>query len=71
MFFMTASTIEGQKGSTYDCSVRIPNREVLEVFEISIQKWVSRKFGIERDKYQHFISELLAGNLEKFSICLK
>jgi hypothetical protein len=64
--YLTAETIKQGRASTYNCDLRIPNREVLEVFEVSIMQWVSNKFNIEPNEYNAFINELLAGKIDVF-----
>ena len=69
--YLTATTIEEAKGGAYRCYARIPNKEVLEVFETSIIQWINNKFNIEINQYNAFIEELLEGDIESFTANLK
>ncbi|OYZ38669.1 MAG: hypothetical protein B7Y25_00130 [Alphaproteobacteria bacterium 16-39-46] len=69
--YLTASSVETPRGGTYRCDVHIPNREVLEVFEISTTQWLSQKFKIEVDEYDAFLNDLLKGDINTFTQKLK
>ncbi|HQS83995.1 MAG: hypothetical protein B7Y25_03570 [Alphaproteobacteria bacterium 16-39-46] len=57
--------------TTYNCEVKIPNREVRSVFSGSLQKWISKKFNIDVKDYNAFLNDLLKGNVETFTQKLK
>ena len=57
--------------TTYNCDVKIPNREVKSIFSGSIQKWISQKFNIDVKDYNAFLNDLLKGNVEIFMQKLK
>ncbi|HQS83458.1 MAG: hypothetical protein B7Y25_01740 [Alphaproteobacteria bacterium 16-39-46] len=57
--------------TTYNCDVKIPNREVRSVFSGSLQKWISQKFNIDVNEYNAFLNDLLKGNVETFTQKLK
>ncbi len=69
--YLTADSIENSMGGTYRCTVHIPNREVLEVFEVSTLQWVSQKFNIDVDEYDAFLNDLLKGDIKSFIQKLK
>lgn len=64
--YLTVESAEQGKGGTYNCLVRIPNKEILEIFEISAVQWLSSKFKIEVNEYNDFANDLIAGNVELF-----
>ncbi|HQS85126.1 MAG: hypothetical protein B7Y25_08650 [Alphaproteobacteria bacterium 16-39-46] len=57
--------------TTYNCEVKIPNREVRSVFSGSLQKWISKKFNIDVNDYNAFLNNLLKGNVDAFTQKLK
>ena len=69
--YLTAKEITQGRAATYNCVVRIPNKEVLEVFELSILQWLKNKFNIEPTEYNDFMNAFLAGDLEFFFLKLK
>ena len=70
--YLTAESAErNDDGVTYNCSVKIPNKEVRGVFTGSLQKWLAHKLGIAPDIYREFIGNLLRGNIEIFVQQLK
>ncbi|HQS85008.1 MAG: hypothetical protein B7Y25_04530 [Alphaproteobacteria bacterium 16-39-46] len=69
--YLTAERVETAFGGTYACDVRIPNREILEIFEISVMQWVRSKFNIEISEYNAFVNGLLQGNIIEFTRKLK
>ncbi len=69
--YLTASTIENAQAGTYKCDVRIPNKEVREVFEVSSMAWIAQKFNIDGNDYNAFLNDLLKGDVETFTQKLK
>ncbi|OYZ36356.1 MAG: hypothetical protein B7Y25_07680, partial [Alphaproteobacteria bacterium 16-39-46] len=57
--------------TTYNCEVKIPNREVRSVFSGSLQKWIAQKFNIDVNDYNAFLNDLLKGNVDAFTQKLK
>ena len=64
--YLTTETVESGRAGTYDCTVRIPNKEVSEVFEASMMQWLVNKFNIETTEYNAFINELLEAKIDNF-----
>ena len=69
--YLTVADLEQGKSGMYNCMVRIPNREILEIFEVSAVQWLSSKFKIEVNEYNDFINDFVAGNVELFISKLK
>eukprot|EP01035_Chromulina_nebulosa_P020386 gene20386-26456_t len=69
--YLTATEITQGRAATYNCVVRIPNKEVLEVFEFSILQWLKNKFNIEFSEYNDFMNAFLKGDLTLFLLKLK
>ncbi len=69
--YLTAERVENAKGGTYACDVRVPNREILEIFEISVMQWIRHKFNIQINEYNSFINDLLQGHILEFTQKLK
>ncbi|MBS0185343.1 MAG: AAA family ATPase [Proteobacteria bacterium] len=69
--YLTANSIQNEKAGMYRCNVRIPNREVQEVFEISSMSWISQKLKIEMNEYNAFLDYLLKGDIDVFTQKLK
>ncbi|MBS0185528.1 MAG: PD-(D/E)XK nuclease domain-containing protein, partial [Proteobacteria bacterium] len=69
--YLTTNAIESAKAGMYRCSVRIPNREVQEVFEVSSMAWIAKKLKIDMNEYNAFLDDLLKGYIDVFSKKLK
>ena len=69
--YLTAERSLENDDTTYNCDVKIPNREVRGVFTGSLQKWIAKKFNIEVNEYNAFLDDLLKGNVETFTQKLK
>ncbi len=69
--YLTAERSLENDDTTYNCDVKIPNREVRGVFTGSLQKWIAKKFDIEMNDYNAFLDDLLKGNVETFTQKLK
>ena len=69
--YLTASSIENGKAGMYRCEVRIPNKEVREVFEVSSMDWISQKLKVDMNEYNAFLDDLLKGDVETFTQKLK
>ena len=69
--YLTANSIENAKAGMYRCDVRIPNKEVQEVFEVSSMAWISQKLKIDMNEYNAFLDDLLKGNIDAFTQKLK
>jgi hypothetical protein len=64
--YLTTKTVENGRAGTYDCTVRIPTKEISEVFEASMIQWLINKFNIETTEYNAFINELLEAKTDDF-----
>jgi hypothetical protein len=51
---------------SYQCRVRLPNLEVKSLY-VRYLKWWSSKFTDSKERYNHFITNLLMGNVEVFT----
>ena len=69
--YLTVERSFENEDTTYNCDVKIPNREVKSIFSGSIQKWISQKFNIDVKDYNAFLNDLLKGNVEIFMQKLK
>ena len=69
--YLTPDKVTSNEGITYNCEVRIPNREILGIFETSTVQWVSHKLDLQVDTYTAFIRQLLEGNIDAFTQKLK
>ncbi len=69
--YLTANSIENAKAGMYRCDVRIPNKEVQEVFEVSSMAWITQKLKIDMNEYNAFLDDLLKGNIDAFTQKLK
>ena len=49
----------------YDCVVRIPNQEVLRLYNRFFEEWLSSQF-VEESLYASFLTHLVAGNVPLF-----
>ncbi|HQS85116.1 MAG TPA: PD-(D/E)XK nuclease domain-containing protein, partial [Alphaproteobacteria bacterium] len=63
--------IENAKAGMYRCDVRIPNKEVQEVFEVSSMDWIAQKLKLDMNEYNAFLDDLLKGNIDAFTQKLK
>ena len=64
--YLTTEIVENGRAGTYECTVRVPNKEVSEVFEASMMHWLVNKFDIETTEYNAFINELLEAKINSF-----
>ncbi|HQS84081.1 MAG: hypothetical protein B7Y25_03640 [Alphaproteobacteria bacterium 16-39-46] len=69
--YLTVERSNENEDTTYNCDVKIPNREVRSIFSGSLQKWISKKFNIDVKDYNAFLNELLKGNVKIFTQKLK
>ncbi len=69
--YLTANSIENAKAGMYRCDVRIPNKEVQEVFEVSSMDWIAQKLKLDMNEYNAFLDDLLKGNIDAFTQKLK
>ena len=69
--YLTVVRASSGLSGTYNCQVRIPNREVLEIFQMSVVQWLEKAFKLGAGQYHEFAMYLLSGNIEKFSGSLK
>ena len=51
------------------CELRIPNEEVLSLYQKIIEQWLSNGYGIEW--YNQFIDNLLTGHIDQFKVDLE
>ena len=51
------------------CELRIPNEEVLSLYQKIIEQWLSNGYGIEW--YNQFIDKLLTGHIDQFKVDLE
>ena len=58
------SDFESQANQGLLCELKIPNQEVKNLYQQIIERWLSNGYGIEW--YNHFLNELLEGNIEGF-----
>eukprot|EP01035_Chromulina_nebulosa_P020445 gene20445-26528_t len=64
--YLTVENSVANDDSSYECLVKIPNREIRGIFTSSIRKWLSTQFKIESREYNQFINMLLKGEMESF-----
>ncbi|HQS84106.1 MAG: hypothetical protein B7Y25_04090 [Alphaproteobacteria bacterium 16-39-46] len=69
--YLTSERSMKNEDATYNCDVKIPNREVRGIFTGSLEKWIAKKFNIEVRDYNAFLNDLLKGDVETFSEKLK
>ena len=69
--YLTTNSIENAKAGMYRCAVRIPNKEIQEVFEVSSMDWITQKLKIDMNEYNAFLDDLLKGNIDAFTQKIK
>ena len=69
--YLTAERSVENDDATYNCDVKIPNREVRGIYTRSLEKWIASKFNLEVRDYNAFLNDLLKGDISLFEEKLK
>jgi hypothetical protein len=69
--YLTVERSVENDDATYECDVKIPNREVRAIFTRSLKYWIINKFNISPEDFSAFLNDLLKGNIPTFTKNLK
>jgi hypothetical protein len=62
--YLTAETARRTDELLYECTVRLPNIEIVHLLNYYFKIWLNNRIGVQ---YQSFLNNLVEGKVEKFS----